>query len=203
MKKFILFFIFILLFYSYLKTQNVINNSKQTGNINKVENYSKADWEGKGIFRNFKPENEIVELRTRTSKHFLNPDSTVTAILMAGSSINYEEDGKWQTVTREIENNNSGRYSQYPYSNTNNAFKSYYPASGGSDGILTIIKEGTINEWINPQMYYIVDGEKVNYQKINIADVQIAGNEIIYKNIYNNIDIKFIQNTMDEKWILF
>src|SRR4051812_42974100 len=54
-----------------------------------------------GIYRNFKPEQEDLSKRDEFTKHFLNPDSSYTAILTSGPS-HYWENGGWRTASLAI-----------------------------------------------------------------------------------------------------
>ena len=67
-----------------------------------------------GLYRGFDPADELVERRTRGTKHFINQDGTVTAIVGAGD-LHYQENGQWKEILSHILPNNSEQYTQYQY----------------------------------------------------------------------------------------
>src|SRR5574344_121474 len=79
---------------------------------------------------------EIVAQRTQYSKHFRNADGSFTAIVTAGSTLNYQDaSGQWQTIDTRIVSNVQGVHSNYDLANLTNHFKSYYA---------TDVKKGTL-----------------------------------------------------------
>ena len=84
-----------------------------------------------GPYSKFKQENEMLEKRDETSKHFDNHDGTFTALLTAGPS-HYLENGVWKTSSNAIITNVSSSKSAL-FANIHNKVKTYYGNS--SDGI--------------------------------------------------------------------
>lgn len=116
-------------------SEETVSTTSSTGPISQTpqsvesdkEKLSLLDWGEGGIFQKFKPEDEIISKRDRTSKHFKNPDGSISAYFSIGTSVNFKENGQWKTIHREIEKNNTNKNPKYAYANISNVFKSYYP----------------------------------------------------------------------------
>lgn len=75
-----------------------------------------------GPYSRFNAASELVNLRTESSKHFKNEDSTYTTVLTAGNC-HYKEGGVWKTSANTVAATGN---TQYPYANTHNLVKTYY-----------------------------------------------------------------------------
>lgn len=149
-------------------------NSKQA----KDETY-----ETDAVYSHRNPDDEIISLRNRTSKHFKNSDGSTEAIISTGS-LNYFYDRQWRTIERNYLKNDSGIYPDFEYSNTKNSFLTFISLNQ-EKGIKTVVGSDEISEWKNKKIEFLDE----NY---NTLDVIIAGNckmnlnnsKITYNNIY-------------------
>ncbi|HNZ43656.1 MAG TPA: hypothetical protein PKN41_09960 [Bacteroidales bacterium] len=165
-----------------------------------------SDWVGDGIFSKFKPAQEVIERRDRTSKHFRNPDGSYSAIISSGSSLNYQdESGNWKTVCRDIEPSQSTP--GYAFKNESNSFKTYFPSVANGNGIKTVLKEGEIHDFLNPKMLWLdAQGNVINTNSNSAFCADSKGelsaekaDELIYKNVFSNTDVQFVQTNDGRK----
>lgn len=161
--------------------------------ITSVLDYGKG-----GIYEGRSPENEVISLRGKTSKHFRNANGTLDAVITAGMPLNYYENGRWNTIRKEILPNNSSGQSEYAFCNAANTLKTYYSANS-TGNILVQYGEFDIQEWINPGISWLVDGNLTG--KINIANSQavVDLNHIVFANSFPNADVRFTQENAGKK----
>ncbi|MEI6312381.1 MAG: hypothetical protein WCP57_08990, partial [Bacteroidota bacterium] len=76
-----------------------------------------------GPYSKYNASSEIIDKRTENSKTFQNNDGSYTALMTAGP-MHYFENGKWNTSSNEVLNDNS--LPSFIFSNTHNKFKTYY-----------------------------------------------------------------------------
>lgn len=170
-------------------TKSTISTKQQTSLclFKTVEIYEKD-----AIYANRKPEDELVEKRDRTSKHFQNPDGSIEAILSTGS-LNYLENDKWQTIERAITPNNTGKFESFEFANTKNAFKSFY-GNTPVNGIKTIIDNQEITEWQNKKIEFY-DANMNLISSINEENSKISLNhdKATYVNIFPYTEAQITQ----------
>ncbi|MDD3860395.1 MAG: IPT/TIG domain-containing protein, partial [Bacteroidales bacterium] len=175
------------------------NNHKNLQNLYSHDLISsELDYCKGGIYDGRKPEDEIVSLRDETSKHFRNANGTYDAIITAGSPLNYLENGIWKTVRKEILPNTTAHFNNYDYANITNTQKTFY--SDNSNGGLIIENNGyLIEEWINPEIAWIVDSNQISNLSVADSDAEVNLNVLTYQNSFPGIDVRFTQNNGGKK----
>lgn len=150
-----------------------------------------------GLLDAYRPDQEIILKRDRTSKHFQNTDGSINAIITAGTSLHYkDESGLWNDVITEISPSKDPIYS---YENTTNTIKSYFPTEhldvngiriGEANGSMVISKNQAI-VWFNH------DNEITILEKGQNVTGSVVGKKIVYKNSFVTGDIEYeIDNDM-------
>jgi hypothetical protein len=174
----------------------VRGNAENTHGINQSQSEVQAllqeTYEKDAVYVSRMPEDELLEKRDRTSKHFINPDGSVEAFLSIGS-INYKENGKWQTIERAILPNNSGKFSEFAFSNTKNAFKSFY-SNTPANGIKTIVENQEITEWQNKKIeFYDADMNLIGSINAENSEISINHANATYANIFPYTEAQITQ----------
>jgi hypothetical protein len=174
-----LFVFALILFASYTHSQN-----------NNVESHSL--W-SKENFASYSPEKEILDKRDANSKHFLNEDGTITALLAAGD-FHYWEDNRWKTIFHSIVRTPTG------FENTTNKFKTYFPQTSAGSISTTLPNGAVLTDMLNMRMYYEGNGQQLNVQSIQAQQGVADFNELVYSNVYGiGIDLKLTQETQLRK----
>ena len=145
-------------------------------------------------YGNYNPESEIISLRDANSKHFINPDGSVT-VHMASGLIHYYEDDQWRPIYHTIENNPQGGFQ-----NLNNSFKTFYPEKANGQIITQLSKDLLFRDMVDMRMYFTsVNGELAS-MNISESNGQVDFNVINYENVYSsNIDLRLTQNSSSRK----
>ncbi len=184
-----LLFVFTTLKISFLSGQQIAQQSGRTISHADEPEYL---WKNEA-FGAYPKGSELVEKRNANTKHFQNPDGTVTAHVATGD-IHYMENGEWKTIFHTIVSSSTG------FENTTNTFKTYYPATSGGQ-IKTILSNGkTVKDMIGMRMYYEVNGQALQVQHIQEKQGNIHFNELTYQGAYGNgIDLRLTQNTTQRK----
>ena len=172
-------------------TKNVTNFEIKDEVIKKL--YS-AD----GPYARFKPENEIVSRRDLHSKHFLDPDGTISVVIGAGN-IHYIENGLYKTIVSNLENSDKNNYG---FMNRYNSFKTYYGANSNEGINIVFGKNTSVITNKNLQIEYF----SADYQKLrdplkisNVSGSLKDESGIVYKNVLNDIDMEADQNSIGFK----
>ncbi|MGM0626401.1 MAG: hypothetical protein ACQES0_11005, partial [Bacteroidota bacterium] len=159
---------------------------------NKIQADFSKSYEKDAVYADRKPEDELVERRDRTSKHFINPDGSVEAFLSTGS-INYEENGKWHTIERAIIPNNTGKYTEFEFTNTKNAFKSFY-GNTPVNGIKTIVENHEITEWQNKKIeFYDAEMNLISSIQSENSEISINHAKASYANVFPHTEAQITQ----------
>jgi hypothetical protein len=145
-------------------------------------------------FATYDQQKELLDKRDANSKHFLNADGTITALLAAGD-FHYWEDNRWKTIFHSIVKTSTG------FENVTNSFKTTFPElSSGSITTQLPNSAGVIRDMINMRMYYEVNGNAVQIQNILPKTGTSDFNELNYNGIYGpGIDLKLTQHTTKRK----
>lgn len=153
---------------------------------------SKFLWENEP-FGTYAQGSEIIQKRDATTKHFRNPDGTITAHVSSGK-INYFENGQWKTIFHSIVPSSTG------FENTTNNHKTYYPSTSAGNIKTTLANGATLIDLKNLKMYYEVNGNPVQTQNIQEKQGMVNYNELTYSNVYGvGIDLRLTQNTTQRK----
>jgi large repetitive protein len=139
------------------------------------------------IYGQFGREKEIAERRDRTSKHFMNPDGVITAVITSGSSLHYYDQGVWKDISCEIVSTNEKGFG---FVNRENVFASFFPLASG-DIILTRLKEGDLRESSQVIFHYLVDGRLTGTVFPAQVNGRSEGNSILYPGIIQGVDLSY------------
>ena len=152
-----------------------------------------------GLFREFKPEDEIKEKRDRYSKHFPNPDGTIAAVIGAGP-VHYMEDGVWKTMLSHILPNNTNEFPDYPLAAIHNEHKMFFPEIPGKP-IVTKTKGEVYEDWGQPAIVWL-DGNGNVLSEIdpNPSSQAIANKDsLVYRDMFPQTDAVILNSTMYKK----
>lgn len=148
-------------------------------------------WEKDGIFEGYVQQQEIIEKRSKNTKHFKNVDGTFTA--QTGGNYHYKDEaGKWQGIDLTIEQGNTG-FQDYFFQNVKNDVKSYFPKNAVTQGVLMKLENGSeFIWWKNPQLKITSNGSITKTYQASPVIGQASNEKLIYENIYNGISEEFV-----------
>ncbi|MFN5030622.1 MAG: hypothetical protein ACK5FX_00260 [Flavobacteriia bacterium] len=185
-KGFSLFSAFIFLIGANAWGQNKDSNTDSS--IKRLPSRSKMskDWEKTGIYGGYTPEDEILEKRTKNTKHFRNNNGSTT--VQIGDIMHYQdENGLWQDIDLKIQNSNT--FDGYGFSNETNEFKSYFPTNSISQGVkMKLAGGGSLEFWKDKKISFIDENGLVNVNDISQSQGLLNGNKLIYHNTYEGFD---------------
>jgi hypothetical protein len=144
------------------------------------------DWEKTGIYGGYTPEDEILEKRTKNTKHFRNNNGSTT--VQIGDIMHYQdENGLWQDIDLKIQNSNA--FNGYGFSNEAHEFKSYFPTNSISQGVkMKLAGGGSLEFWKDKKISFIDENGLVNVNDISQSQGLLNGNKLIYHNTYEGFD---------------
>ena len=101
---------------SSIKTQNEVRRS-----------VTDEKWHKGGLFYGFTPEQEVISKRDANSKHFLNIDGTITAVI-SQAELHYKknESSPWEDIRTDIRANESAFKKEYSLAVTENKYQLYF-----------------------------------------------------------------------------
>lgn len=155
---------------------------------------SKADhrWQKGGVFEGYSPNQEALEKRNSTTKHFRNANGSFTAQVMPGGIHYRDENGAWQDKDMTIVANHS-HTSPYAFVNLSNEVKSYFPATAQTPMKIKAPGGQSFEWWHQPTVSF-KEGSIVvkNYiaQTAN-ATLGSGAKSIQYSNVYPNMTEEF------------
>ncbi|MEX0812754.1 MAG: hypothetical protein WD048_11110 [Chitinophagales bacterium] len=193
---FLLIFAFVGLTANDNKTED---SSEQTDSqIEMPQEIVEALFKNDGAFRDFNPEDEIVEKRTLESKHFKNSNGNITAVVGAGP-VHYKEDGAWKTILEYIFENNTNKHPDYKLAAPFNEHKMYFPEFPGKP--ILVEKEGYVyKDWEKPTMVWL-DAQGKVLSEVNFnraAKSEYNKDSLLYRDIFPNTDA-LISNSITTK----
>src|SRR5690606_24629790 len=131
--------------------------------------------------------------RDANSKHFLNEDGTITALIAAGD-FHYWEDNRWKTIFHSIVRTPTG------FENTTNKFKTYFPQTSAGSISTTLPNGPVLTDMLNMRMYFEGNGQQFNVQSIQAQQGVADFNKLLYSNVYGSgIDLRLTQETQLRK----
>lgn len=156
---------------------------------------SKADqrWQKGGVFEGYAPSQEILEKRSRTTKHFSNANGSSTAQIMTAGIHYRDAGGAWQDRDMAIVADLSGN-SPYAFVNLTNEVKSYFPTVAGHAAMRLKNENGKqFDWWQRPSLAYIdVHGLVKQYEARAVNAKLVTGsNKLHYTGIYPGITEEF------------
>jgi len=167
----------------------------QGGKMQAPGTISKADqkWQKGGVFEGYAPNQEILEKRSLTTKHFSNPNGTSTAQVMTAGIHYRDANGAWQDRDMAIVANHSAN-NPFGFVNLSNEVKSYFPSVAGTAAMRLTNENGKQFEWWQrPSVTYIdINGlvKKYEAQAVN-ATLVPGSNRLHYTSIYPGITEEF------------
>ena len=140
------------------------------------------NWQSGGIFDGKIPQQELLIARTEYTKKF-DKGNGVIDIYFGGPFHFLDNTGAWQDINLDIKTQSSPTFK---YVNEENRFISRFGSSANS-GVQMEYKKGAINFGYNSKI------SAGNWEPTvgSKQDVLINSNTIQYKNIYNDIDLKY------------
>lgn len=136
--------------------------------------------------------NELVNKRTRTSKHFVKEGNLVSAFISPASIHYLNENNAWTDINTNIITNN-GTYSQtHPYAAVENSVKTWFPSNPFTQYILMSSKEGSYREKVTA-INFLDNSNQV------IASLPLTGNivanvnanKIVYTGFNQNLSLEY------------
>lgn len=148
----------------------------------------------------FNSDAEMHTMRSQNMKHFRNASGTFTAFVASGS-IHYLQSSEWLDIDNTIRVNNSGYYMDYMYANVTNNFKTYYPANPFKQPVIVNFNGKAYHEIIKSISFVDENNVLIATLPVTTDKVKafISGNQITYKNIFNDIDVVYTQNNDGKK----
>ncbi|RYD95004.1 MAG: T9SS type A sorting domain-containing protein [Sphingobacteriales bacterium] len=150
-------------------------------------------WQKGGVFEGYSPDQEVLEKRSRTTKHFGNQNGSGTAQIMTAGIHYRDENGAWQDRDMTIVQNVTGN-SPYKFVNITNDVKSYFPTVSGNTPLRLKSENGKLFEWWKkPSLSYIdVNGIAKKYEARAVSATLISGGtQLHYTGIYPGITEEF------------
>jgi len=142
------------------------------------------NWQDVGRFARFTPQQEILSQRDEFSKHFQNPDGTITAIISQGYVHYKDEAGCWQDILTDIRPNVSGTNMDYPYAITENNYKIYFHESL-DDGYLLRFPAGDVCLGMSGEVRLLSGDEKLLKTLSRAPSAgDVKDNSMIFKGTY-------------------
>ncbi len=131
---------------------------------------------------------ELIEYRTANSKRFLKKDGTIEVELY-DYNIHYLENNKYKEI------NNSLKATETGYANSDNNFKVAFNESSSNELINISLDNCNLSLAIKDKHNITSTKKKLN----KIKNTNILKDDIYYKNVYDNIDIKYEVNSKQLK----
>lgn len=126
---------------------------------------------------------EDVSKRNAFTKHYFNKDGSMTAVISSGP-VHYQLNGQFKDISNSITEVENG------YSNKENLMQTLFGKTA-VQAVYSTTTEGTVTEFLNPAMYWEVNGQVKNLQQAANSQSEANGNELVYKNLFGNISAKF------------
>lgn len=149
-------------------------------------------WSKGGLYDGFNPSQELLDKRSRTTKHFKNSNGSITAQI--GEAVHYQDNsGKWQDIDYSIVSENANALKKgYKFSNETNEIKSYFPENSGSKSVMMNVgNNATLSWWNNPHMSLTDNGQVIKNRAVSQKAGKVKNNKIVYENVYSGMSEEF------------
>ncbi|MCH8286497.1 hypothetical protein IIB79_08235, partial [candidate division KSB1 bacterium] len=178
--------------------KNTPEHEYDTGVIDPPEVIN-ALFKEEGLFRNFDPADEVIELRDQNTKHFRNADGTMSAIIGAGE-IHYWEDGKWKMILSHILPHKTQEFKDYDFAAIHNKHKIFFPRNPGNP-IVTKIRNELYEDWGQPAMVWLDSNANILSQvSYNTSSTGVANKDsLTYAGIFPYTDAVFLNSITTKK----
>lgn len=152
----------------------------------------------KGPYASFNMEQEDVSLRTENSKHFVNADGSMTALIGAGA-LHYRENGEWKTILSHISPNTTRQYPDLAFAAVHNQHKIYFPLVPGKS-IISKVNEQEYADWGKPSLLWLDANGNILLEVLPSAAAGKASKDsLVYSGIFPGIDAVIVNSTTSKK----
>lgn len=158
-----------------------------------------ALYKNEGLYSSFKPEDEVVELRSANAKHFRNIDGTIAAVIGAGD-LHYMENGEWKEILSHVFPNQTQQHINYSFASVHNQHKMYFPAKPGLP-VITEKVNGTYEDWSQPAMVWLDEnGNTISEILPNaLANCRVSKDSLVYADMFPSVDAIIINSLRTKK----
>ncbi|MFN5182988.1 MAG: GEVED domain-containing protein, partial [Bacteroidota bacterium] len=146
---------------------------------------------------------EDFSARNVHTKTFLRNDGTKSAFV-ASLPIHFNEGGQWKDIKNEILSNTTGAYPDYPYSNTENSIKTFFPSNPFVDPILSRYNGLEIKEQITSIDFVNQSGNTISSLQLdrNSVTVSVHNNTIKYSGFFPGVNLIYTTSNTGRKFDL-
>lgn len=178
--------------------------SKYPSGFENNERIFKQRFEDKsGPYAGFSQQQEVLELRDRTTKHFRNLNGEMTAVI-GGGPVHFFENGLWNTIITEVVPNPTSTSGDYPFWNQWNEFKTWYGQA--NIGVKVKLGSGTPMDLWKKSGYAWLDANRQSLQKVNGNPVTptVQGKTVSYPSWATGVEARYDQLTfgIEQSYIL-
>lgn len=170
--------------------QNVGNRLElaQANSENELENSINRPELNQSPFEAVKGKKEDDSKRDAYSRHYINDDGSYTAIIGAGPMHYFNlNNGRWEDIKLDIVATTDP---DHKFANITNVFESHF-GTHLQNGIINKTEDGKLIEFLNPQMYWEVNGQAVQLQTADNVAVSVNEDKAVYKNIFGEISAEY------------
>ena len=170
--------------------QNVGNRLElaQANSENELENSINRPELNQSPFDAVKGKKEDESKRDAYSRHYINDDGSYTAIIGAGPMHYFNlNNGKWEDIKLDIVATTDP---DHKFANITNVFESHF-GTHLQNGIISKTEDGKLIEFLNPQMYWEVNGQAVQLKTADNVAVSVNEDKAVYKNIFGEISAEY------------
>jgi len=145
-----------------------------------------SPWQAKGM------KNELVSKRTRTSKHFVKEDNSISAFISPASLHYLNVNNSWEEIDNTIVPNSGSNSSSHPYVSEKNAVQSWFPKNPNSDYIVMKNKEGAYKERVSAIKFLDANKSIIGSLPLsNQVSISVNENKILYSGLYPNMSLEY------------
>lgn len=183
---------------------SALSGGRQTTAVRTENSHPAAKdlWSKGGRFEGFRPEQEVVEKRTRSAKHFKNADGSFT--VQTGGVYHYKDKtGKWKDIDLTLTASNAK--AGYAFANETNEIKTYLPSAPGSNSVqMELNDHAHFNFWNSPAISYTLNGSLLKSYNAQASHGVISEHTITYPSVFNGMSEEFeiLQNGIENNRII-
>ncbi|HQQ93854.1 MAG TPA: T9SS type A sorting domain-containing protein [Bacteroidia bacterium] len=154
-------------------------------------------WTKKGL------QNEQLEKRSRTSKHFIKDNDEVAAFFST-SSIHYlDAKNKWQEIGTEIESNPIPGGDAFPFVALKNAVRNFFPSNPFLNHLVLETNEGIYRERLTSIKFLDASGTVISSMDLSgSVSVQVDHNKISYSGFDPDLSLVYTLGSDSRKFDL-
>ena len=155
---------------------------------------------GDGPLSVFDRGSEVLDLRDAFSKHYRNPNGSITAVMGAGPQ-HYEKDGLWHTILTDVFANTGADAGLYPYANRHNSHHTLY--GNQASGLFAMQENGqTVFGLKQPRLsFWDAQGQELgSIPFTSFTNIQVSGSTVTYAEVSPGIDLVVKQSSAGFKY---